>query len=96
MFLLDYVVILKLWGCSVRTEVICSKNPNLKIGKIYRGLDSGPWKYGPLPNQCFMVISKSTAEAWIECNVAWGGPRDHFEMLVDINGPWFYYEIQTD
>ena len=77
--------------------VIVSKNPALEIGKIYRGLEKGPW-HEPEPNQCFRVIARSTAEAWVECLVSFHGEKERswLEMLVNINGPWFYYEIQTD
>lgn len=76
--------------------VITSHNPNVKAGDIHEGLQMGPWKYGPLPKQFHKIIGPATKEEWIECNVAWGGPRDHLEMIADVNGPWYYYEIETD
>lgn len=75
--------------------VIVTKNSDLEIGKFYRGLEKGPWNE-PEPEQGFKVIGRCTAEEWIDCCVAFGGPRDHYEMIVDMNGPWHYYEIQTD
>ena len=77
-------------------HVITSKNPNLKIGEIYRGLAEGPFKYGSLPSQCFRVVGKATEQDWIDCNVSYGAPRDHTEMLVRVDEPWYYYWIQTD
>ncbi|HVS79417.1 MAG TPA: hypothetical protein VHF05_00385 [Candidatus Paceibacterota bacterium] len=77
--------------------VIISSIPDLEIGKIYLGLTKGPW-YQPLPGQCYKVVAHSTEQEWIECLVAFHGEdfRDHFEMLAAVEGPWFYYEIQTD
>ena len=75
--------------------VITSKNPDLVIGKVYSGME-GPWGYGLLSHQAFRVVERSTDEAWIDCNVAWGGHRDYLEMIASVDGPWYYYEIQTD
>ena len=52
--------------------VVVSKNPAFEIGKIYRGLERGPWNR-PEPNQCFRGIGKSTEEAWIDCLVSFMG-----------------------
>lgn len=69
----------------------------MEIGKVYRGLLSGPW-CEPEPNQCHKVVARSSKQEWVDCCVAFSGGRlrDHFEMLTEINGPWYYYEIQTD
>jgi hypothetical protein len=77
-------------------DVVVNKDPNLLVGKIYRGLRRGPW--GPAPDQCFRVVKKSTEEAWIECLVSYHGEkeREWLEILVRIGEPWYYYEIQTD
>ena len=77
--------------------VITSKNPNLKVGKIYRGLDKGPWHRSE-PNQCFFIVAKSTEQAWIDCLVSFHGEKERsfLEMLAVVNGPWYYYEIETD
>ncbi len=77
--------------------VIISKNPNLEIGKIYRGLAADPWTE-PRPNQYQRVLAKSDAQAWIDCLASIRGEhlRDHFETLTIFGGPWYYYEIQTD
>ena len=50
------------------------------------------------PNQCFLVVAKSTEQAWIDCLVSFHGEKERswLEMLVAINGPWYYYEIYTD
>ena len=76
--------------------VIVSKKPDLEIGKVYRGLAIGPW--GPEPNQYYKVIASSNEQGWIDCLIAFRGEkeREWLEMLVCINGPWYYYEIQTD
>lgn len=76
--------------------IVCSKDPNLEIGKIYKGLARGPIGYGALPDQYHRVIAKATEQDWIDCNVAWGSDREWTEILAQINGPWYYYEIQTD
>ena len=77
--------------------VMVSKNPDLKIGKIYRGLARGPW-YEPEPNQRFLVVAKSDEQGWIDCCVSYSGEgeRSWLQMLACINGPWYYYEILTD
>ena len=75
--------------------VIVTKNPNLEIGKVYRGLTRGPW-LEPEPNQCYRVVSRSTEEAWVDCLAAHGGDREWNEMLCCIDEPWYYYQIQTD
>lgn len=76
--------------------VIVSKR-KLEMGKIYRGLERGPW-HEPEPNQCFRVVAPSTEQGWINCLVAFHGEKERkwLEMLAAINGPWLYYEIQTD
>ena len=39
--------------------VIVTKNPDLEIGKVYRGLTTGPHNE-PEPNQCYRVVAHST------------------------------------
>ena len=77
--------------------VIVSKNPALVIGKMYLGLASGPWNE-PEPKQCFLVVARSDEQGWIDCLVSYKGEKERswLEMLTYINGPWYYYEIQTD
>ncbi len=78
--------------------VLCSKVPDKKIGGVYRGIEESPWSMGciPLPKQCYRIVAVATEQDWIESSVSFGAPRDHCEALVKINGPWYYYEIQTD
>lgn len=77
--------------------VIVSKKSDLKLGKIYRGLVTGPW-CEPEPFQCFRVVARSTSRGWVNYLVSVNGEKDRewLEMLTFINGPWYYYEIQTD
>jgi len=77
--------------------VIVSKNPDLEINEVYRGLATGPW-HEPQPNLCYKVVARSTEQGWIDCLVAFKGEREreHLQMVASINGPWYYYEIQTD
>lgn len=74
---------------------ITSKNPDLKPGEVHTGM-TGPWKYGFLPSQTYRIVGPAKEEDWVNCHVEWGGPRDHFESITKINGPWYYYEIETD
>ncbi|KKR32048.1 MAG: hypothetical protein UT65_C0010G0012 [Parcubacteria group bacterium GW2011_GWF2_39_8b] len=75
--------------------VIVTKNPDLEIGKVYRGLTTGPHNE-PEPNQCYRVVAHSTEEAWVNCLVAHGKERAWQEMICRINEPWYYYQIETD
>ncbi len=76
--------------------VIVTKR-KLEINVVYRGLQRGPW-HEPEPSQCYKVIVPSTEQGWIDCLVAFHGEqeREWLEILAAINGPWNYYEIQTD
>ena len=76
--------------------VIVTKR-ELEIGKIYKGLATGPW-HEPEPDQCVKVIAQSDEQGWIDCLVEFRGERERewLEVLVQINGPWLYYEILTD
>ena len=77
--------------------VVVSKKSDLEIGKVYRGLDRGPWHRSE-PDQYYKVIARSNEQGWIDCLVDFHGEkeREWLEMLVCVNGPWYYYEIQTD
>ena len=76
--------------------VIVTKK-ELEIGKVYKGLQRGPW-YRPEPNQCFRVIARDTEQGWINCLVSFHDEKERgwLEMIASIDGPWRYYEIQTD
>ena len=75
--------------------VIVTKNPNLEIGKAYRGLTTGP-HHEPEPDQYYRVVAYSTEDQWVNCLVAHGQDREWCEILCRINEPWYYYQIQTD
>ena len=80
----------------MKKTVICSHVPDHEIGKVYKGIDAGPHAE-PRPEQYFKVIGHATEQDWIDCCSDYSPHlRDHFEMLVKINGPWYYYKIETD
>lgn len=68
-----------------------------EVGKFYRGIEYGPW-CEPEPEQCFKVVAVASEQDWIDCIVSFRGEeeRSWAEILAKINGPWLYYEIQTD
>ena len=75
--------------------IMCSKNSDLKTGKVYHGLETGPHRE-PRPEQSYVVLRKATKEEYLDCMVSFGSERVWEEMICEINGPWYYYEIQTD
>lgn len=78
-----------------KTVIVTKKT--LEVNKVYQGLDTGPWNE-PRPEQYFRVIAPADAQDWIDGLVAiqGEGEREWLDMLIHINGPWNYYEIQTD